>query len=357
MRYVPAVCLREGMIVGKKLYGPNGRVLISENTKLKQSYIDKIIKIGFSGVYISDDISSDIEISSVIDENLRIKAIQTIKKLHVQSISTEKIPNKHLYDSKYLIENIVDDILNNNNILVNMIDIKVFDDYTYFHSVNVAVLSIVLGVSLGLSKSELYKLGLGALFHDIGKVFIKKEILNKKGRLTKTEFAEIKKHSFYGYEYLKRNLNIPTTSYLAALQHHEKFDGTGYPDNKKGSKISLFGRIVAISDVYDALTSERPYRNPMLPSEAIEYIMANGDIMFDSELVKIFVTKIAPYPIGMCVELSNGMKGIVYENYEDAIIRPKIKVIDKSNGYSSFIVDLRDDRNYTNVTIVDIVDI
>lgn len=359
MRFVPTVCLRKGMIVGKRLYNQSGQVLIYENTELKQYYIDRIKNIGYTGIYINDDISKDIEIKNVVDGDFRIKAVQSIKKIFIESVNKDKISNINVAESKYLIENIVEDILHNNDLIVNIIDIKVFDDYTYYHSLNVAILSIIIGVSLGLKKESLYKLGLGALLHDIGKVFISKEILNKKEKLTEKEYNEIKRHPQLGYEYLKKNGNITPKSYIAALQHHERFDGTGYPHRKKGKKISLFGRIIAIADIYDALTSDRPYRKALLPSEAIEYIMANGNSMFDTDLVKIFVTKIAPYPVGMFVKLSNNMTGIVCKNYEDAIMRPQIKIVKDKNDeiIEPFVIDLRNDKYYFNVTIVQIVNI
>ena len=356
MRFVPTYCLREGMIVGKSMYNQNGSVIISKNTTIKQSYIDRIKNFGFVGIYIIDNISQDIEIKNVIDENLRMKAVQSVRKTFVVSEGKDKIPSECVSESKVLIGNIVDNILKNKNLMVNIIDLKSFDDYTYFHSTNVATLSIVMGATLGLGKKELSELGFGALLHDIGKIFIKKENINKNGKLTNEEYKSIQNHVKFGYNYLKRNKDIPLNAKHGILQHHERFDGTGYPHKILGNEISLYGRIIAIADVYDALTSDRPYRKALLPSEAIEYVMANGGSMFDTELIKVFVTKIAPYPVGISIKLSNGMTGIVYKNYDDAIMRPKIKIIKnkKDEDVKPFMVDLRNDKRYFNVTIVDI---
>lgn len=358
MRFVPAYCLREGMIVEKNLYNKNGSVLIARNTKLKNSYIERIKKLGYSGIYITDDISKDIEIENVIDDNLRIQAVQSVKKTFVKS-TNNNISTTSINESKELIKNIVESIINTRNLMVNIIDIKVFDDYTYYHSTNVAVLSIVLGISMGLRKELLYDLGLGALLHDIGKVFINKNILNKNGKLTKDEYNLIKEHTTLGYNYLNKNVSLPTRAYLSVLQHHERFDGSGYPNNLKGKDISIFGKIIAIADVYDALTSDRPYRKALLPSEAVEYLMASGGSMFDTELIKIFVTKVAPYPLGMCVQLSNGLSGIVCQNYDNAIMRPKIKIVKNENNeeVEPYILDLRDTSENLNITIVKIVDL
>ncbi len=207
--------------------------------------------------------------------------------------------------------------------LVNMIDLKVFDDYTYSHSVNVAVLSIIIGVTMGLGRKELTKLGLGALLHDIGKVFIDKDIVNKPGKLTDEEFSSMKMHSKLGYDYVRDRFQLPVKSYVAVLDHHERYDGSGYPNSKKGDEISDFGKMIALADVYDALTSERPYRKALPPSEAMEYIMGNSQVHFDPELVKVFSRKVAPYPVGTLVKLSNGMTGLVVENYEAFCLRRK----------------------------------
>ena len=247
----------------------------------------------------------------------------------------------------------MEQILDNKDTMVNMIDLKFYDDYTFFHSVNVAVLSVLIGVEYGLSKKELLNLGVAAILHDIGKMFVDKEVLNKPGKLTSEEFEHIQQHPKYGYNFLKESFEIPTTVYVTVLQHHERYDGKGYPMMKEKDEILINSRIIGIADVYDALTSSRPYRKPLIPSEAMEYIMANGGIMFDLALTKIFARKVAPFPMGTYVKLSNGFSGIVIENYEDACMRPKIKVILDSEGneIKPFAVDLKSDKTTRNVTI------
>lgn len=355
MRFVPSACLREGMINGKDLYGKDGILMLREGQEITGINIGRITSLGYQGIYIQDELSRNIEIQSVIDDALRQKTITAIK--HVFD-SLEQNNNKmkftaNIEQTKALVENIIDDMMDNKHLVVNMVDLKVFDDYTYYHSVNVAVLAIVIGISLELSKKELYYLGLGALLHDIGKVFVPKEILNKKGQLTDEEMAEVKSHSEKGYHYLREMWDIPLKAYLAVLYHHEKFDGTGYPKGKKTTDIHLFGRIIAIADVYDALISDRPYRKALLPSEAVEYVMGGSGVLFDPDIVNIFVKKVAPYPLGTCVKLSNGDVGIVIENNEDACLRPKVKLFFQKE---EMVLDLKNDENTWNVTIVDIVD-
>lgn len=193
---------------------------------------------------------------------------------------------------------------------------------------------------------------------DIGKVFVSQEILNKPDKLTEEEYEHMKSHSLMGYEYLKKRLDIPVVSYIGALQHHERYDGTGYPHGVEGTKISLFGKIIAVADVYDALVSDRPYRKPLLPSEAMEYIMGGSGTMFDTQIVNVFIQRVSPYPVGTSVLLSDGYVGIVVENYSDCCLRPKIKVIGhKTEKVKPYYLSLKEDRSKLDVTIVGISDI
>lgn len=357
MRFVPSSCLREGMMVGKDLFGKDGILMLKEGQVITDINISRIHSLGFQGIYVIDDISHDIHIQSIIDDTLRQRTISAIK--HVFGCvakDDDKKATMNIEASKMLVENIIDEIINNKHLIINMVDLKMFDDYTYYHSVNVAVISIVMGISLGLSRKDLYNLGLGALLHDIGKVFVPKDILNKEGKLTDEEYTEVMSHSEKGYQYLKEKWNIPLKSYLAVLYHHEKYDGTGYPKGKKRDDIQLFGRIIAIADVYDALISDRPYRKAVLPSDAVEYIMGGCGVFFDPELVQIFVKKVAPYPLGTCVKLSNGQIGIVVENYADACLRPRVKLLEYIDETEEVYLDLKFDENTWNITIIDIVE-
>jgi HD-GYP domain-containing protein (c-di-GMP phosphodiesterase class II) len=238
-----------------------------------------------------------------------------------------------------------------------MIDLRAYDDYTFYHSVNVGVLSVTVGAALGLNKKQLHNLCLAALLHDIGKVFIPKEIVNKPEKLTDEEFKIIKTHSIKGYEYIREKFDIPVSSYIGVLQHHERYDGTGYPFSIEGNKISMFGKIIAASDVYDALVSSRPYRKAVLPSEAMEYIMGGSGSYFDALIVNTFTQRIAPYPVGTCVLMSDGRCGIVVENYYNCCLRPKIKVVAHyPTKVEPYFIDLKNDRTTIDLTIVGISD-
>ncbi len=356
MRFVPTYCIVPGTRLGQTLYGTNGEVLLRDGTVMKESYIEKLCAQGYNGAYIDDDISKDIEIHEIISAELKNKTVKALKTMFIQIETNKATANtraKDLAEMKELVESILNEITSTKDLMVNMLDIKIFDDYTFYHSTNVTVLSMVMGIAMNLKRNVIMQLGMAALFHDIGKVYISKDILNKNERLTEPEFSEIKEHSVRGYRHLKELLAVPPRTYVGVLQHHEKYDGSGYPNGVAGKDISLFGRIIALTDVYDALTSDRPYRKGLFPSEAMEYIMANGGLLFDHDLVKVFAQKVAPYPIGTYVFLSDGSEGLVVENYEECCLRPKIKIIKNKvkENVAPYHLNLKDDAQTYSITI------
>lgn len=344
------------MVLAKSLYGDDGRLLLQQGQPLKRSYISYIAGHGLQGVYIVDKLSEEIEIKTVISEELRNSAVRAVRDIYVQSRSTG-INRDTADNAKAIVQDIIEQIIENKGITVNMIDLKTYDDYTYYHSVNVGVLSLVLGVALGRNRPTLYKLGVGALLHDIGKMFIDKDIIDKPDSLTPEEYEEVKKHPTLGYEYLvNSNLDLPISGLIGILQHHERNDGSGYPDGLCGKEIHEFGRIIAIADVFDAMTSDRPYRPGMMPSEVMEYLMGGAGTLFDPELVYLFTRKVAAFPLGTCVLLSNGLTAIVVKNYEDCCLRPKVKIIRSDDAHPLYF-DLKNDRNLANLTITGVVKI
>ncbi len=347
MRYVPTGCLRPGMILGKNIYSQDGAVLLAKDVSITKEYIENMKKLVINGAYIEDNISENISIENVISDELRVKAVKLIRKLY----NNPNTIAKNIDTVENVAKNIINELMKSKSIMINMIDIKTFDDFMFGHSVNVAVLSAVMGIAMNLDESKLEKLVASAMLHDIGKIFISKEVLNKISQLTKEEEELIKSHPEKGYRYIKTyySNSIAVTSYVGILQHHEHFDGTGYPDKKKGEKISLFGRVIGICDVYDNLISERPNRKAYTPSDAIEYIMAHNGIIFDPKLVKVFLRKVAPYPLGTIVKLSSGEKAIVMENNEECSTRPVVKSLESGN-----ILNLTHDWNCRNITIVEV---
>jgi len=362
MRLVPINCIKEGSYLAKSIYDLDGRVLLAKGVKLTSKIIEKAEIIGIMSLYVNDEYSSN-EIEDIIKPELRQKAIKAIVDSFKDSMKFRKYPvdNKYKQHSNYknskvrhqhtenlsnVINEIIDEMLFKKSILINLVDIKSMDNYTYEHSVNVIILSLVLGIGLSMSRDKLYNLAMGAMMHDIGKIFIPKEVLQKNGRLTESEFNLIKEHPTKGYEYLKENIDISAMSSIIALQHHEKIDGTGYPDGIMGDKIHQYARIASIADVYDALTSDRPYRRAMCPNEALEYLMGSADRQFDFNMVSIFVKSVVPYPVGTLVKLSNGCIAVVEEGTLNFPMRPKVRVICSNSDENKMVcLNLMEEKN------------
>lgn len=357
MRYVSSNCLRSGQQLASNLTMYDNRVFLRKRVVLTAPLIHRIKTIGFQGAYIDDDISRDLVVANVISEELKNQAKQEIRSLY-SSLENNSNDNamKDMKKIKTVVENMVGEILNNSSMMVNIVDLRTYDDYTYSHSLNVSILSAVMGTALGLNKKNLNELALAALVHDIGKVFIDKKIVNKPGKLTFEEFEEMKKHSERGHQYLDQYNKLSANIMHGVLDHHEKYNGEGYPNGLAGENISQFGRIICVADVYDALTSDRPYRNAMMPSDAIEYILSGYNKMFDPSIVEVFIQKVAPYPVGTCVMLSNGKTGIVTKNIEGLGLRPVIRVIEQGMPTEQ-IIDLKEGNDKLNITIKQIVDI
>jgi len=230
-----------------------------------------------------------------------------------------------------IVEDFVQACFKNSNLVASLSRLKDFDDYTFTHSLNVSVLSISLGKRLGMNANELRELGIGALFHDLGKMKVPQSILNKPGKLTDEEFEIMKSHPQLGYEILKNDKIIPKNALNCVLQHHERADGSGYPNNLSESNISKLGKITSIVDVYDAITSDRVYHKGMAAHEAIKLIFSWSGKRFNKILVKFFVDIVGIYPTGTLVLLNTGELAIVFEVNRDEPTRPKVIIITDEN--------------------------
>jgi len=337
MRLLALEDLKEEMTVAQPIYGINGEILVKEKGQLNQNTLKKLQDMGWNYLYVDDEFSKDIEAKCAISPKVRSEAITNIRKLYLAIAATydkdieamKKRNDLQVSMKKCLtsIDKLLEDIITGSISLVDVYDVKMIQNYKYAHSVNVCIISLVIGQSLGFGYKDLYELGVGAFFHDMGQMFIPDSVLEKQTTYTEEDFEMMKKHPELGYRYARDNFELPTRSFLAILQHHERYDGTGYPLGKKGEEINEFARIVAVADVYDALTSDKPYRKPMMPVAAFKHIISNNKKAFDPKIVKLFFDKVSPYPIGFTLHLPDGRDVIVAENIEGQPLYPKVKVI------------------------------
>ena len=242
-----------------------------------------------------------------------------------------------------LVEEISDSVLRNGSALISLARLKTADDYTYMHSVAVSAMMIALARQLGLGETEVRSAGVAGLLHDVGKMLVPLEVLNKPGRLTDSEFALVKDHPAKGHTFLVDSHNIDPMALDVCLHHHEKVDGTGYPKKLKGDAISLAAKMGAVCDVYDAITSNRPYKSGWDPSESMRQMGLWASGHFDLPVFQAFAKTLGIYPVGSLVRLSSGRIGVVTEQSKGSLTLPVVKafyVIASNERIVPTVIDL-----------------
>jgi len=228
--------------------------------------------------------------------------------------------------AKQLVEEISDSVVRNPGALISLARLKTADDYTYMHSVAVCAMMVALARQLGLDAVQVRAAGMAGLLHDLGKAMMPLEVLNKPGKLTEAEFAVMKSHPEAGYRMLLKSDHVDAAALDVCLHHHEKIDGSGYPKGLKGDEISLLAKMGAVCDVYDAITSNRPYKPGWDPAESLRKMAEWSKGHFDPLVFQAFVKSMGIYPIGSLVLLSSGRIGVVTEQAVSSLITPRVKV-------------------------------
>lgn len=318
---------------------------------IHELYIDTARGIDLAGGVTEEQVRKELEaeitkISKDVDEEVSLpmgEELHAAKKAHA---AAKKIVTSVMHDVRMgkqveleavngVVEQMVDSIFRNKGALSSLSRLKSKDEYTFFHSVNVCVLMVAFAKGLGMPRTVINRAGVGALLHDVGKMAVPQDILNKNGRLSDEEFAQMKDHVVQSRIILERTPGISKEAVAVASQHHERFDGSGYPGKLIGEEISELGRMAAVVDVYDAITSDRVYHRGLDSAEALRKIYEWSKYHFDPKMVELFIKVVGIYPVGTVVLLKSGLVGVVKEPGTENLLMPVVKVFydKKTEGY------------------------
>jgi HD-GYP domain-containing protein (c-di-GMP phosphodiesterase class II) len=316
---------KDGSVIGKDVYAITGELLVKKGTTFREPYLPRLLKHGVQDIYLENpetstkensdiliketitDVRQKLNIHDVINDKTRVHAHQQMKKT-LGGLSA--VSNSNLYLIKRMVEEMIEEMLQKKDFVLTLSQMRSIDDYTYQHSVNVGVLSLLIGIDMDLSKDKLKELGIGAMLHDVGKTMIPEDIIKKTSKLTKEEYRQVQKHTEYGYEMLCQT-DISQEAAQIALFHHEKYDGTGYGRGLKESTIPYLARIVAVADVYDAMSNDRVYQRKSSHDKVFREVTHLGNTHFDTVIMETFAKRLNIYPTGTGIILNTGQRGVV----------------------------------------------
>lgn len=334
--------LRLGRRLTRDAYLPNGLLLLSAG-----SVIDSrawLARLSDPGVWFGPDKSrKSPRAPKAPDSSTESIAEFTAKLKRAEAIKAEAIDDVELVfariisgggpvdETRRIVASLLEQLLDEPRALVSLTQVKDVDNYTFTHCVNVCIMAMYIAITANVA-ADVEEIGTGALLHDVGKVSIPLRVLNKSAPLNTEEMALIKKHPIMGMEMITRSGKWSGTVMSCVLDHHEKIDGSGYPNGKKGNSIDIPARVTALADVYDALTTDRAYRNAMNPREAMLVMMEWMSAGLDRQLLSAFVASVGYFPVGSHVELSNGCTAIVTSNNPADPLRPQVKLTSSARG-------------------------
>ncbi|MBR5336967.1 MAG: response regulator [Lachnospiraceae bacterium] len=331
MRFIRTSNLKPGMVLARDIINKNSSFLLKKGVTLNAKYISYLDIKGYIGAYIFDPDSEDIDLEDSISAFTREEGIDAVENKDIERVINTA-------------QQMVAEILSRKHINMDVLDLRSYDDYTYHHSVNVAVYATAIGKAMGLTELQLIQLCQAGLCHDMGKQSIPEEILNKPGALTDAELETVRNHPQASYDIIYDNPEITAPVRQAVLTHHENENGSGYPKGLDGNQLNIISKIIHAADVYDALISKRPYKEPYSPADAMEYLMGGRSILFNDAVVDAMCKVIPSYPSATEVILSNGEHALVVRQTGDPT-RPIVKVL----GSKEYINLSQDNRNLSIV--------
>lgn len=346
MKLMRIVDCTPGMYLGEDIVNHSGVVFLGSGTRLTDKHLKSLQQLGIETVYIaSPERTEELENDMILFDRQLNREFQNTISSFKNVYQNVRLGNQIILDElKGSITPLISRVISNNNILGNLRMIEVADEYTYKHSINVGMVASMIGKWLGYGPVELMDLALAGMLHDIGKSRIPQEIINKPARLTPEEFDIIKTHPRAGYEILSETREVNFDVLFGVLEHHEWIGGGGYPSGSGGKKIHEYARIVAVADVFDAITSNRSYKSKISPFRAAEIVMEESTVHLDPEIVQLFLSRISQFYVGNTVQLNTGEIGEIVMvnryNLTRPLVRVKERFYDLSSNYRLQIVEV-----------------
>ncbi len=335
MRLISINSLKEGMVVGRTIWNEAGHPLLQKNVVVTAPIIRRLIQLKIQYIYIDDNISNGIQIEETIKPEVRNKAVNKIAQSFTTIKNVKRDQASYVFDQQSkvignIVEGLLDAILKNEDVLTLLTDTYIYDEYLYTHSFQVTMYSIAIAKEMGYKYDELRLIGIGAMLHDIGKLLVPNEILTKPGRLTDEEYKEMKQHTRYGFDLLRNLHSVSLLVAHCAFQHHERLDGSGYPRGLVDTEIHPFAKIIGVADVFDAVTSNRVYREKMFPAQGIAIIEEGSGTLFDPSVVAALKRSVVHYPNGTVLILSDNRRAVVSRQNDIDPARPCIRVFEEN---------------------------
>lgn len=325
MRRIPLEYAKPGMKLGRSIIDSEGQVLLRGGVELEDRYLNRLYELGIRNVYIRDSLFDESEdLDDVITDETRVETVKQVKKSFAQLQQQRNINTQAL---RKVVNNLLDEILDNNNVLLSLTNISALDDHIFYHSVSVCTLAIITGITMNYNESRLQELGIGAILHDIGKTELDADLIRREGSLSEEEYAKWQEHPAIGFNLLREHSDLSLLSAHVAYQHHERFDGKGYPRGLAGKAIHDYSRIVAVANLYDNLMADRLNRPSYEASQAITLLQQMAGSYFDPEVVQALVANIAIYPVGTIVRLNTGDIGVVVGLNSENPTRPIVRLL------------------------------
>ncbi len=355
--------LKLGDQLEEAVFSKDGNLLLNKGTVVSYEILSKLKNHDVDFYNTITRISGEHQPENVLNTRDYEKSVETVKRVFEKVLSQDqtgikgKIPDDQVDMVVGVVEVMLKEINSREELLYSMTKLMDTDDYTYKHSVNVSILSILTAKAMDFSDEEIKEIAIGALLHDIGKAKVGSEVIQKPSALKGNEREEMRKHPEYGYEIVKDVEGLPYSVKQIVRHHHEKLDGTGYPMGLKGMEIPKYVRLVTVCDMYDAMTTNRIYRKRMPVYTALEILMKDAVYKIDREVYRKMTSTICVFPVGVGVILSDGRVGIVSSYTHQNPTRPKVKVIDFTIGQSEIDVEEINLERHHTLFIVDVWDV